>query len=158
MDARVNFGSIPGEDKEEEEKPAAAAQSMTTQPTAPTAAAPQEDSKTKMRQTVQKAADDVDAAQNFFDDKPKEQPKEKPKDDQSGKIAQLEREKKQLQDKIEQIKKQQKIDLQHAKKKAVELSEEMVSKKLEACRIVYEVEFETLARQFEQIKNENEGF
>lgn len=48
--------------------------------------------------------------------------------------------------------------MQHAKKKAIEISEEMVSKKLLACRLVYEQEFETLAKQFEKLKTENEEF
>lgn len=52
MDNRVQFGAIPGNDKEEPEKQAVApsAPSATTAPTA--AAAPQEDPNTKMRKTV----------------------------------------------------------------------------------------------------------
>lgn len=52
------------------------------------------------------------------------------------------------------MKQQFKIDLQHAKKKAVEDAEAMISKKLNACRIAYEEEFEFLARQFEELKSE----
>lgn len=40
----------------------------------------------------------------------------------------------------------------------MELSEEMVNQKLSACRLVYESEFEFLARQFEEIKRENEEY
>ena len=106
-----------------------------------------------MSSTVQKAADDVDAAQNFFDDKPKEQ-KAKPQADNSGKIAQLQREKKQLQERIEINKNQYKIDLQHAKQKAKEMYEQMMEQKLNACRKAYEEEFEIIARQFEDFKIE----
>ena len=91
-----------------------------------------------------KAEDDVEAAQDFFKgDKPAEKPKAKAED--SGKISALERKIKDLEQKLEIIKKQQKIDLVHAKKKAVEMSEEMLQQKMEACRLAYENEFETLA-------------
>ena len=59
-----------------------------------------------------------------------------------------------MQDRLEIVKNQQKIDLQHAKKKAVEDAEAMIEKKLMACRRAYEEEFETLARQFEELKKE----
>ena len=49
------------------------------------------DEKAKMRANTQKAADDIDAAQNFFDDKPKAQEKPKPKAEDKGKISALER-------------------------------------------------------------------
>ena len=53
-----------------------------------------------MRSTVQKAADDVDAAQNFFGEE-KKQEAPKPKAEDSGKIAALERKNKQLEERLE---------------------------------------------------------
>ena len=109
----------------------------------------------KMQATVQNATNDVDAAKDFFDEKaPKPKPAAKSED--SGKIAGLEREIKSLKEKLNQVKTQQKVDLQHAKQKAVEKSEEMVSQKLKACKDVYEAEFEFLANEFEVIQTEND--
>ena len=76
------------------------------------------------------AADDVDAAENFFGEEKKEKPPEpKPQNNHKleAKIANLEREKKKLQQTLEITKRTQKIELQHAKKKAVEMSEQMLS-------------------------------
>ena len=44
--------------------------------------------------------------------------------------------------------------MQHAKKKAIADAELMVSQKLNACRVAYENEFEILATQFGELKNE----
>ena len=67
-------------------------------------------------------------------------------------IDTLKREKKKLEDKLEITKKTFKIELQHAKKKAIEMSEEMLETKLTKMRETYEEEFEQLASQFETIK------
>ena len=44
--------------------------------------------------------------------------------------------------------------MQHAKKKAVENAEQMLTQKLSACKKAYEEEFEVLAKQFEELKIE----
>ena len=107
-----------------------------------------------MRATTQKAGNDVEAAQNFFgDEKPKEKKPEKKSED-SGKIAALERSLKQLTDRIDIIKQQNKVELKHAKEKAKEMYEEMMEQKLTACRKAYEEEFEVIAKQFEEFKDE----
>ena len=127
---------------EEPEPVAAAAGPTTAASTQPGASDAQPAA--NLRNTVQNAADNVDAAEKFFNE-PKKAAPAKPQADQSAKIAQLEREKKQLQERLEIVKNQQKIDLQHAKKKAIADAELMVSQKLNACRVAYENEFEILA-------------
>ncbi len=96
------------------------------------------------KQTIEVAAgakDDVDAANKFFDNtKPQAAPKV---DDAALKSKQREVDK--LKATLEQLKKTQKIDLQHAKAKAKQLSEELVKTKMNDCRTVYEEEFEHLA-------------
>jgi len=68
LDPRLQFGKIPGEDPEEEQTAAQTTQHVasTTQKSQPSQA---EEEKAKMRTTTQKAADDVEAAQKFFDEK-----------------------------------------------------------------------------------------
>ena len=95
----------------------------------------------------------MDAAEKYFDDSKKPK-KEAPKQDDSRKVAALEREKKQLMERLEITKNQHKIDLQHAKQKAKEMYEKIIEDKLTACRKAYEEEFETLALQFEDFKFE----
>ena len=52
------------------------------------------------------------------------------------------------------MKRQHKVEVQHAKKKAIQMGEEMLTLKLNACRKAYEEEFEILARQYEEMKVE----
>ena len=66
----------------------------------------------------------------------------------------MEREKKKIQSQLDITKRTQKVELQHAKKKAVENAEQMLTQKLSACKKAYEEEFEVLAKQFEELKIE----
>lgn len=46
---------------------------------------------------------------------------------------------------VEQNKKNARMELQHAKQKAVENAEKLIKDKLDKCRIIYQREFEDLA-------------
>jgi len=75
-----------------------------------------------VRDATAKAGGDVDAAQNFFEGEQK--PKAKPKANQSaGKIAALERQVKQLTERLDITKKQNKADLIASKQKAKDMYE-----------------------------------
>lgn len=69
-------------------------------------------------------------------------------------IDTLKREKKKLEDILEVTKKTFKIEMQQAKRKAIEMSEEMLQNKLSGMRETYEEEFEGLARQFADMVTE----
>lgn len=105
--ASITFGAVPENEPEEPEPDHSAPATTAATSQAPTQAqtsqgAPAEPpSKTN---AVVKAADDVDAAQNFFGEEGKKKPAAKPEN--SGKIAQLEREKKQLMERLEIVKNQ----------------------------------------------------
>lgn len=47
-----------------------------------------------------------------------------------------------------------KIELEQAKRKAKQMGEEMIEKRLNACTEVYEEEFEILANQFDSLQKE----
>lgn len=95
--------------------------------------------------------DDVDAAQKLFN--PQSQVKVITKVDDTA-VKQKQKEIDKLKALIEQNKKNAKIELQHAKQKAVENAERLIKQKLDKCRLIYEQEFEHLVDQLEDTLKE----
>jgi septal ring factor EnvC (AmiA/AmiB activator) len=72
------------------------------------------------------------------------------------KVRQLERDLAKVTEKLEGIKKDNKVKLTQAKEVAQKKANELIAQKLKACSDAYKQEFQTLAVQFARLKDESD--